>query len=392
MAVALYARVSTAKQAEKDLSIPDQLKQMRQWCEANGYTVAEEYIEAGASATDDRRPAFQKMIHEATVKPSPYEAIIVHSLSRFFRDAVEFGLYERMLKKAGSRLISITQQTGNDNAGEMARQIFSVFDEYQSRENSKHTLRAMKENAINGNFNGSKPTFGFKVVESEGLGNGGNRKKRLAINEEEAPIVRQVFTLYLHGHHSPGMGVKQIATYLNQQGITLRGRLWTKGRVHEVLANRTYMGEFHFNKRDAKNQQTKPQSEWIKVSVEPIVDAATFQAVQDRKASRLPSIIPAKVVSSPTLLTGVLKCGRCGAGMTLMTGKSGKYRYYKCNTRIGKGNHLCDNPAIPMKATAGTQCLADKVLAPARKTHVTPNSGNRRYRKARVKSSQRTMN
>ena len=182
MVVALYARVSTAKQAERDLSIPDQLKQMRLWCESNGCIVAEEYIEPGASATDDRRPVFQKMIQEATAKPAPFEAIVVHSLSRFFRDAVEFGLYERMLKKAGCRLISITQQTGNDNAGEMARQIFSVFDEYQSRENSKHTLRAMKENAVNGNFNGSKPTFGYKVVESVGLGNGGN-KKRVFVKE-----------------------------------------------------------------------------------------------------------------------------------------------------------------------------------------------------------------
>lgn len=66
MAVALYARVSTAKQAEKDLSIPDQLNQMRDWCKANGYSIAKEYIEPGASATDDRRPAFQEMIADAT--------------------------------------------------------------------------------------------------------------------------------------------------------------------------------------------------------------------------------------------------------------------------------------------------------------------------------------
>ena len=68
MAVALYARVSTTKQAEKDLSIPDQLRQMREWCKANGYAVAQEYIEPGASATDDKRPVFQQMIAEATLQ------------------------------------------------------------------------------------------------------------------------------------------------------------------------------------------------------------------------------------------------------------------------------------------------------------------------------------
>ncbi len=92
MIVALYARVSTTKQAEKDLSIPDQLSQMQVWCRAQGHRVASEYVEAGASATDDRRPVFQRMITEACTTPSPFEAIVVHSLSRFFRDSLEFGL------------------------------------------------------------------------------------------------------------------------------------------------------------------------------------------------------------------------------------------------------------------------------------------------------------
>ena len=58
MVVALYARVSTSKQAEKDLSIPDQVRPLRDWCKRNGHSIGAEYIEAGASATDDRRPEF----------------------------------------------------------------------------------------------------------------------------------------------------------------------------------------------------------------------------------------------------------------------------------------------------------------------------------------------
>ena len=90
MAVALYARVSTVRQAEKDLSIPDQLNQMRDWATANGFAVAMEYIEAGASATDDKRPVFQTMIAGATSDSELYEAIIIHSRSRFFGDMFEF--------------------------------------------------------------------------------------------------------------------------------------------------------------------------------------------------------------------------------------------------------------------------------------------------------------
>ena len=110
--------------------------------------------------------------------PAPFEAIIVHSLSRFFRDAIELGLYERRLAKAGVRIISITQQTSDDPAGEMARRMFSVFDEYQSKENAKHTLRAMQENARQGFFNGSTPPFGYRVVEAEGNGRSGCKSAR----------------------------------------------------------------------------------------------------------------------------------------------------------------------------------------------------------------------
>ena len=86
MQVALYARVSTVRQAENELSIPDQLQQMRDWAKHNGHLVVREFVEPGASATDDRRPIFQQMIADAQVKPPVFDAIIVHSLSRFFRE------------------------------------------------------------------------------------------------------------------------------------------------------------------------------------------------------------------------------------------------------------------------------------------------------------------
>ena len=217
MAVALYARVSTTRQAEKDLSIPDQLRQMRDWCKDQGLAVAMEYVEPGASATDDRRPVFQQMIADATLEPSPYEAIIVHSRSRFFRDLFQFLSYERTLKRSGVKVVSITQQTSDDPAGEMARTIFSLFDEYQSKENGKHTLRAMKENARQGYFNGSRPPFGYKTIEADAKGRRG-KKKRLEIEPAEAVIVRKVFELYLNGVKGASLGEKSIASHLNDKG------------------------------------------------------------------------------------------------------------------------------------------------------------------------------
>lgn len=150
MHVALYARVSTTKQAENDLSIPDQLRQLNAWCKANGHLVVKEFIEPGASATDDKRPVFQQMINDAMQKPPSFEAIIIHTLSRFFRDGIEFGVYERKLIKNKVKVISVTQPTSDDAGGEMMRRIINLFDEHQSKENAKHTSRAMKENARQG--------------------------------------------------------------------------------------------------------------------------------------------------------------------------------------------------------------------------------------------------
>ena len=106
----------------------------------------------------------------------------------------------------------------------------------------------------------------------------------------------------------------------------------------------------------------------MRLEVEPILDRVVFEAVQQRNASRSFAAVPPRVVGSKTLLTGIVKCGCCGAGMTLVTGKGGKYRYYKCNTRIGKGNGLCGNPAVPMEKLDGAvlNALADKVFAPER--------------------------
>ena len=370
MIVALYARVSTSKQAEKDLSIPDQLSQMRAWCKAQGHSAATEYVEPGASATDDRRPVFQRMIAEACVSPSPFEAIVVHSLSRFFRDSLEFGLYERNLKRCGVRVLSITQQTSDDPSGEMIRRIFSVFDEYQSKENGKHTLRAMRENARQGFFNGSRPPVGYRAVEVALPGNKG-KKKQLEIDEAEAVVVKRVFERYLSGDRGRDLGVHGLAAQFNQEGLLVRGREWTSGRVYEVLTNRAYIGEHYFNKYEKRGgavRRVKPRDEWVLIKVEPIVRENLFRAVQEKLASRSPERVPPRVVNCPTLLTGLLKCGVCGAGMTLATGKSGKYRYYKCSNRILKGKDTCTSDNLPTEQVDQLvlSSLADRVFTASR--------------------------
>ena len=157
MRAAIYARVSTARQAETDLSIPDQVAQAEGYCKRHGHAVITSYVEPGASATDDKRPVFQQMITDAEIKPSLFDVIVVHSFSRFFRDHFQMEFYVRRLAKLGIKLIAITQDVGDEPYSQMIRQILALFDEHQSKENGKHTKRAMKENARRGNHNGRPP-------------------------------------------------------------------------------------------------------------------------------------------------------------------------------------------------------------------------------------------
>ena len=104
-----YLRVSTGRQAESDLSIPDQRKQVGSFCANKEWTLVADYVEPGASAMDDNRPEFQKMIERATDDDHPFDVIVVHSFSRFFRDSFGLEMYIRKLAKEGVRLVSITQ-------------------------------------------------------------------------------------------------------------------------------------------------------------------------------------------------------------------------------------------------------------------------------------------
>jgi len=112
--------------------------------------VVAEYVEPGATATDDKRPEFQKMIDRACDGENAFDVIVVRSFSRFFHDAFGLEFYVRKLAKPGVRLLSITQELGDDPAQVMLRQVIALFDEYQSKENAKHVIRSMKENARQG--------------------------------------------------------------------------------------------------------------------------------------------------------------------------------------------------------------------------------------------------
>ena len=348
---ALYLRVSTARQAEHDISIPDQKRQGETYCEQRGYQLVETYVEPGATATNDKRPEFQRMIEAGTSKPAPFDVVVVHSFSRFFRDHFEMEFYVRKLAKNGVRLVSITQEMGDDPMHQMMRQIMALFDEYQSKENAKHVLRAMNENARQGFWNGARPPIGYRIVAAEQRGS--KIKKKLEIDPLHADTVRMIYRLFLEGDGTSGaMGVKAIATYLNERRFFTRdGGRWGLAQIHAILTRTTYIGEHRFNTRSHKDREKKPESEVAVMAVPPLIERELYDAVQARLKSRNPMVTPARVSSGPTLLTGICFCAKCGGAMTLRTGKGsagGTYRYYTCSTKARQGKTGCKGRTIPM--------------------------------------------
>jgi hypothetical protein len=145
--------------------------------------------------------------------------------------ALEYHVHR--LRKHGVKLVSITQDLGEDPMSVMVRQVFVLFDEYQSKENAKHTLRAMQENARQGFWNGAKAPYGYTVVAAEQRGS--KTKKRLAIDPMEAETVRLIYRLLREGDGVSGpLGMKSMVNWLNVRGYRTRaGARWAIGPLYQ---------------------------------------------------------------------------------------------------------------------------------------------------------------
>mgnify|MGYP001081887065 CR=1 FL=1 len=311
------------------------------------------------------------MLERACDADHPYDVIVVHSFSRFFRDGATMELTIRKLRRHGVEVVSMTQPTGTDPSQEMMRQIIGIFDEYTSKENGKNVTRAMKENAKQGFWNGASPPLGYNLVEAERRGQ--KIKKHLAIDPVEAETVRLIFHLYAEGEMSSGtppLGIKQLVKWLNSHGYrTKAGGTFGVGPLHHILTNTVYIGRWRYNVRSARTGELKPVSEIVEITTPVIVEQDLFDRVQVRLVANNPKVTAPRVVTGPILLTGLARCAHCGGGMTQRTGTSSTgrvYAYYACASRAQKGPTACRGNTIRMAF------LDDLVLTALRENMFTP--------------------
>ncbi|MGR5150858.1 recombinase family protein [Photobacterium swingsii] len=337
MNVVLYIRVSSNRQVEEGHSIEGQLQDLHNFCSRNEHVIVKEYIESGNSAYKGERPVFNQMLAEVTSNVFDVEAVIVYSLSRFARDLLYQLASIKKLEDSGIKLISATEPLPEDAMTfKSLTVVLGLVNEMNSRQNAINVKARLTQTAEAGYFTGGPVPFGYESVACDPSKK--NSRKKLVICEKEAEIVRKIFELSLNGTGGKGLGVKAIAKYLNDRAITNRGSKWSINAVHRLLCSTTYFGEFVFGK--TRKDKSLPQ---VVVPIPPIIDKELFNSVKMGLKSRDVEQIHVKAIRSSSLLTGLIKCGKCGRGMTVATGKSGKYKYYACATKLKNGVSLCSS-------------------------------------------------
>jgi len=317
-----YVRISTDEQAKHQTSIDSQIAAIERWCAAENVDLVDTYVEPGLSGTDDSRPQFVAMLDRATGTDHPYELVVVYSLSRFARDLTLQRVSYQRLHRARVELVSVTEPFSKGSAGNLMRAVVGAFNQHYSDEGSKHTIRTMRANAAGGFFNGGPVPFGYRSVVAEKRGD--KEKKRLAIVESEAAIVRLIFELASSGNGAGPMGVRAIAALLNERGDDLRGGRFHNSNVADILARTHYVGVYLDGKR-GDDGEPLPEDQWIRVPCPAIIDPDTFSAVAARRAERRPRRTPPRVVNGVTMLPARLaRCGEpgCGAGLTVRSARA----------------------------------------------------------------------
>ena len=314
-----------------DLSVSAQLRALRDYAKANGYSVAREYVDEAESGRVADRPEFRKMIEEGSQPNSPFREILVWKFSRFTRKRGHAVAFKSMLRRKGVRVVSITEHADDSPTGKLMEAIIESVDEFYSENLAQEVVRGMRESASRGFFLGSKAPFGYTRVK---VSDGVKERPTLEVDPAAAPVVKELFQSSLRGN-----GLKEICKALNDRGVTNRGNRWYKGGLHYLLTNEAYTGIAVWG-RTSKGE--KPQDPVRVEGAWPaLISREQFDAVQQAMRDRAPKVQRPARAGSRFLLSGLLKCGVCGRPYSAQGAKSGQFAYYICGTLFREGAGTC---------------------------------------------------
>jgi len=355
--VAIYARLSDEDKnktsySEKSESIKNQITLATKFAQENGWKIVEVYSDDDWSGLDRDRPEFNRLLEDC--EAGKIDIVLCKDMSRFTRDKIVTEEYlETKFMEWNVRFIGLSDGSDTaDKANKKSREINALVNQWYAEDISNKIRAVFKTKREEGSFIGSYATYGY--VKSDKV------KGKLEIDPEAAPVVKNIFLLYLEG-----CGTYTIARMLNEEGILNpasykkskhpnyknafqkdhRG-LWSKTSVMRVLKNEVYIGNIVQHKCEKIHFKTKkhrnlPKEEWeiVENTHEPIIDRDTFLKVQEL----LNMHIRSTGKGTPHIFAGKVICKDCGSA--LAKSSYGSYHYLSCS-KYRLDNSSCSKHSI----------------------------------------------
>jgi site-specific DNA recombinase len=349
-----WARVSTDMQEERGLSIPEQQRQIREYAEAHGIEIVEEYHEAASAfKKESQRVEFHRMLDRAK-SDRDISAILVHDFSRFSRDSLRARTLIRELKQKGIKVVSLNdiEIDPESVAGVYMEAITFAKNEAYSREVAFHTKKGCRANVQTRDpetgwcyKNGGQPLWGYRA---ERLIRGEEKKGRPLIKCIWVPDDRIVAgkPVYEWAKEclqmaSTGATLDQLRDFCNKNGIPAqRQQYWGSTTWHSLLHPNCllqYAGYGVWNVR-GKSQRFNPPTDWVitENAHQPLIDESLVQRIiesrKGRSCARFGNTTSNRSHSTPYLLSGGLfVCERCGSNLMGFK-KTKDHAYYICGS------------------------------------------------------------
>lgn len=301
----IYIRVSTFDQAREEFSLREQEERLKEFCKFKRYNIYKVYQDAGISAKNDKRPAYQEMIED--VKKGNINVIVALKLDRLTRSVYDI---EKLMKFVNDYECDIDCMADESNTttsnGRMVMRIMTSVSQNEIEKCSERTKFGMAGAIKNGHIP-NRTGLGFK-----------RENKKLVPDPLTKDIIVRIFDLYLEGKSH-----QAIANIYNKEKV-LGKTNWYDSTIQKILSNELYKGDYVNGKR------TKHPTYYENV-IEPIVSKEKWESCQYQKLRNARHYER----TATYLLTNKLKCSKCGnflGGHATTKTNGKKYYYYKCNT------------------------------------------------------------
>ena len=351
--VYIYTRVSTAMQID-GYSLDAQKSRMKAFAEFNDYEIVGEYEDAGKSGKSiEGRLEFNRMMEDIKSGQDGVSYVLVFKLSRFGRNAADVLSTLQVMQDFGVNLICVEDGIDSSkDAGKLMISVLSAVAEIERENIRVQTMEGRIQKAREGKWNGGFAPYGYSL-----------EKGQLLINEEEAKAIRVIFDQYVH----TDMGANGLAKYLENHGIHKIQRqngknpLFDASLIRRILKNPVYCGKIAYGRRrtekvhgtrndyklveqddyllvDGLHEGIVTEELWHEAQVKLLAQAKKYEKVNHGKDNKI------------HLLSGIVKCPICGAGMygnkSIKHKSDGtKYKdffYYGCKHRTMTRGHKCD--------------------------------------------------